>query len=602
MQYRLKLASCTFVLVAVSAAAGACGHLPFDELPDAPDASSDATSGGLFDASGSSSGDVVTVGDGTIDAKPDRDGGNKKDARFDLDGAPDAACATTGDCQVIYVSPLLGKKDNPGTSDRPVDDIPTALALVTDQRNEIHVAAGDYKGPVKITGEQDVRIFGGFQCDPGSCTWGRSTQETVITASDLAGGALFIGDGHGRGTIIDGIHLRGAQGVIDPTNLLGAVTMLVFGSTPTLQNLVVEGALAKGGSANASRRTAGIVIRGKQDDPRGVLVDNCTILGGTADGTVAGILVEDGPDILPANGQPVLDLTRSSITGGTAPSTHAVLLASSGPNTKLHDNPKLQAGVASQQGSSSESWAITATGTVDISKNQINPTNLVANYCKNALVCGGIHLVNATAAIRNNVVHGLPAAGSAALVLETTDGSHPQVIVNSNVLEGGGSSGQDGFSTAIFVKNKNTADGTIGLVRNNILLGGKNKLVYGVYELENNPVAGHLAALDHNDIRAETAAYRAWLPTPAPGAAKNFASDELSTIPVPNATDTGASNIATDCLLSTTFHLQQHSPCINAGTKVEAPQDDIDGEPRPFPAGDPANFDIGVDESPFASP
>lgn len=601
MQYRLRLASGTFILVAASAAAGACGHLPFDELPETADASSDATtSGGPF-LDGSSSGDVIVQGDGSVDAKPPRDGGDKEDARFDLDGAPDAACSVTGDCHVIYVSPILGKKDNPGTSDRPVDSIDNALDLVTDKRNELHVASGDYKGPIKITMDQDVRIFGGFQCKPSNCTWGRDAQETVVTANDLGGGALLINEAHGRGTIISDLHLKGAQGSIDPTSTLGAVTVLISGGTPTLQNLTIEGPLSKGGSAGNAKRTAAVMIRGKQDDPRGVLIDNCTILGGTADGIAAGVLVEDGLTTLPATAQPALELSKSNVTGGSAPSTSAVLLLSAGALTKLHDNVKLQAAVATPQGNTTDSWAITVTGTVDISKNQINPTNLNNDYCKNSQLCGGIHVLNATATIRNNVVHGVPASISTAVLLEMSDGAHPLVILNSNVLEGGGHGGTDGSSSAIFVKNKNASDGTIGLVRNNILLGGKNLKDYGVYELDDNAVSGHLTALDHNDVRAETAAYHAWFGASSQ-TSKDYALIDLKNAPFANATDSSTTNIGDDCLLDPTWHLLQHSKCINAGTKVEAPADDIDGDPRPFPANDPANYDIGADESKFASP
>jgi hypothetical protein len=582
MQYRLRIASYALVLLAAAASAQACGHLPFDALPEIPDGST--SEGGPFADSGG------TDGDADADAE---------DA-FVRDGAvPDASCLETGDCGIIYVSSLVGKKGNPGTSDAPVDTIEAGLALATKDRNELHIASGDYSGPVKVTGNDDVRLIGGFKCKPGGCPWTQDNQETIVSAGDLAGGALYIGPGHGRKTIVSRIHFKGAEGAI-AADAAGAVTVSVIESTPVLQHLVVDGPLATGGALTNAKRTTGVLIFGKQADPRGVLIDDCTITGGKADAQASGILVEDGPTAL-GSASPVLDLTASDVTGGLAPTTYAVLLSSAGPNTKIHENKRIQAAAALQHAPTTETWAIAASGNVEISRNVINGSSQGGDYCKNAqTLCGGILLTNANAKVLDNVVHGVNASASAAIALAMSGGHTPTVILNANGLDGAGNGASEGYSAAIFVKNTNQSEGTIGLVRNDILFGGKNKAAYGVAELEGNTVNGHLAAFDHNDIHAETAAYHAWFAGTA--TAKNYAVTDLATAPVPGSTSTGTTNIGADCLLDATYHLTVHSPCINAGTKQDAPDVDIDGDPRPYPAGNADAFDIGADESKFETP
>jgi hypothetical protein len=558
--------------------------LPFDALPEIPDGS--ISEGGPFaDAGG-------TDAAGDADAEPE-------DA-FVRDGAiPDASCLETGDCGIIYVSSLVGKKDNPGTSDAPVDTIDAGLALVTKDRNELHIASGDYSGLVKVSGAGDVHLVGGFKCKPGSCPWTQDNQETIVSAGDLAAGALFIGPGHGRNTIVSRIHFKGAEGAI-AADAAGAVTVSVIQSTPVLEHLVIDGPLATGGAATNAKRTTGVLISGKQADQRGVLIDDCTITGGKADAQAAGVLVEDGPTAL-GSGSPVLDLTASDVTGGLAPTTYAVLLSSAGPNTKLHENKRIQAAAAFQQAPATETWAIAASGSVEISRNIINGSSEGGDYCKNAqTLCGGILLTNANAKVLNNVVHGVNASASAGIVLAMSGGHTPTVILNANVLDGAGNGAAEGYSAAIFVKNTNPSEGTIGLVRNNILFGGKNKAAYGVAELDNHTVNGHLAAFDHNDIHAETAAYHSWFA--GTGTAKNYAVTDLASAPVAGSASSGTTNIGSDCLLDATYHLTVHSPCINAGTKQDAPDVDIDGDPRPFPAGNANVFDIGADESKFATP
>jgi len=56
----------------------------------------------------------------------------------------------------------------------------------------------------------------------------------------------------------------------------------------------------------------------------------------------------------------------------------------------------------------------------------------------------------------------------------------------------------------------------------------------------------------------------------------------------------GAGNIDLDPELTPEWHLTAGSPCVNQGTSSGAPDDDVDGEARPFPPG--GSFDIGADE------
>ena len=56
----------------------------------------------------------------------------------------------------------------------------------------------------------------------------------------------------------------------------------------------------------------------------------------------------------------------------------------------------------------------------------------------------------------------------------------------------------------------------------------------------------------------------------------------------------GEGNISVHPMFDTGYHLHQRSPCIDAGTDTCAPSHDIDGQPRPYPAG--GLVDIGADE------
>lgn len=588
MPHRLKLAS-AIVLLLAAAAAQACGHLPFDDLPDL-DASAAPDGDGVAPVVDSGGGGADRfIGEGGPDAVAD--GGI--DARIPDAAPPDAACVTTGDCHVIYVSEGLGDDELAGTSDRPVKTIQQGLRLVTSTRNELHVASGSYVGPITL--KQDVRLFGGFLCkNENKCTWGPDPgNPSIIAAQDSALGALVITRGLTRATIIQDFTIQGANGDLDPGNLVGAFTVSILRSSPVLRNLNIEGGKTTGGPALGSRSTA-VLVHGRNDaDKGGVLFDKCTIKGGPSEGESAGIRVEDGPTALVNDPSPAIQITNGTgVVGGSAPRSYGVLLHMAGEGTVIRDS-FLQALPSSSSGEidapESQSWALVVNGTADILDNRINqaPSNGTP-FCRTPKVfCGGLLTNNAVTNIHNNVIGGLFTANSAAVLLGTSDAKPiGSVNLNGNVLLARGMLDGSAIGAAIVLKNSNATKSILGEVRNDILVANEAKTNYAVYELETNTAEAHLLAFDHNDVRAGVA-YRFFAP---PSTIKDYA---LGSAGLGILIPTVDANITEDCKLDATFHLTAGSPCINAGTEVKAPLVDFDGDKRPITD----KFDIGADES-----
>lgn len=593
MQYRLKLASCTAALIGAAATAQACGHLPFDELPD-QDASATLDGSNVGPPTDASSGGPA---DGFVQGDARNDGGERRDARpprEDAEPPPDAGCAVTGDCHVIYVSSDFGEDKNAGTSDRPVKTLQAALKLVNPDRNELHVATGKYDGRITLAGKQNILMFGGFNCpDADKCTWGADPAgESLIvgTGSDL-GGTVLVGDSIDRTTIIKNFHIKGSQGNVEVGNLTGGITVSVVGGTPTFQNVTIDGPIPIGGSTLIQKRSVAVLVTGKQADTHGVLFDGCRINGGSSSGVSAGILVEDGITALPLASQPSVEIINATkVKAGQGSSSYGVLMLSSG-GSSLRDS-FFQAGPTSL-GSESETWAVVANGNVELLRNRINVGIDGAQLCNQPKVfCGGLETNNANAMIQNNVILGVPAKASAALLLGYSDNKDVgKVILNSNYLEGGGSgSAADNVSAAIAIKDSNlSVDAATARVRNNILLGGKGKTPYGVLELDANTSTGRPAAFDHNAINSAIAYH---LHTVNPAKTKDYTSSDLATSPPP--VDGADKNLGAECPVDTTFHLKEPSPCIDVGTDQDAPVLDFDNQKKPSNGG----WEIGPDETP----
>ena len=207
-------------------------------------------------------------------------------------------------------------------------------------------------------------------------------------------------------------------------------------------------------------------------------------------------------------------------------------------------------------------------------------------------MCGGIASFSGAGSITNNVVFGANAPNSAALYLIEAEVASGILIVNANVLNGGGTAGNSTRSAAFYLRIG--ACGTCGLngingrVRNNILQAGKAPNAYGVYEDAPSGKTTHPQALQNNLFFVGTGVlYREFDGTAGTNLASIAAVNALSVIPSVGA------NIVGDPLLGATWHIGAASPCINKGTLTEAPAKDMDGEARPKGAA----IDIGADEA-----
>jgi len=183
-------------------------------------------------------------------------------------------------------------------------------------------------------------------------------------------------------------------------------------------------------------------------------------------------------------------------------------------------------------------------------------------------------------------------------MLAETDKPAGPVILNSNYLDGWGPPGDAASSTsvALFLKLNGCptcgVNVVVGRVRNNILMGGAGTARFCVLEDGGTGKTVRPEALDNNDFfftgrTARDVLYRRWseafTDVPAIDAVNQL------TMPRPQG------NFSQDPGVDQAFHLIANppSPCINAGSFVEAPLTDIDGDRRP--AG--ASYDVGVDEA-----
>ncbi|MCA9720581.1 MAG: hypothetical protein KC468_38315, partial [Myxococcales bacterium] len=90
--------------------------------------------------------------------------------------------------------------------------------------------------------------------------------------------------------------------------------------------------------------------------------------------------------------------------------------------------------------------------------------------------------------------------------------------------------------------------------------------------------------LAENDLTDDGVLYRHW---------DGGSTSLLATIGEVNALSFASNNIDDDPELDGSFHLSNASACIDAGTDFEAPDLDLDNQPRPQGQG----VDIGADEA-----
>ena len=535
----------------------ACGHLPFEDIPNAEE------------AGGPDAGPLV---DGAL--TDGNEGG--ADGRVD---AADAGCSGP-DCIGTFVSVATGADTNPGTSARPVKTIAkaTAIAVALGGGQNVYVAGGSYAE--KVTLAQGVDLLGGYDCSAVSCTWARNPDkiDTAILAQDFEG--VVAPSTVTRKTRFDGFRVVGKEGTaVAATN---SVAMSLVGGTPIVSHCRFVGANVLG-----VVKSIGLAVYGPSNDPTGALIENNAIGSGSSLKQSAALLLAATPGGAPGAPGPVAVVTANRIRSGDAPLTSGVLAFSSSTGTVLMSND-----ISSGTATGGSSWGIIVESTMTIDANRINAEPTAVGVCTTpANPCGGIHSRGSTTTIVNNVILGGKGPRTCAVFLEDGEAGVGKVILNANTLDGAGNAGVDStISTAIALRINAGNAATIGEIRNNILLGGLNGMRYGVYE---DGTAGKIVrpvALANNGFwNAGTPrsdfAYRKW----DGNVGTDILFGALATIGMP----TPSANLGVDPKLDSTYHLTQLSPMIDMGTLTQAPPRDIDGSNRPKGAG----IDIGADEA-----
>jgi Ca2+-binding RTX toxin-like protein len=293
---------------------------------------------------------------------------------------------------------------------------------------------------------------------------------------------------------------------------------------------------------------------------------------------------------LTISGSPTISDNR--IHGGdvTSQASFAVADPTSGtaaPGALLRGN-EIVVGAATPPSSPIGGFAVFTNAPMELDSNRINVSGVPAATCPAGSLCGGVATFSAAATLTNNVIFGAKSSSSAAVAAYEAETPAGTLRINGNYLDGGGDGGSGSSAAIVFQKFSCTSCGTnavVGRIRNNILAGGSNVGRFGIAEAASPGTTIHPEDLDNNDFPAD-GLYKFW---------SGSANSSLTLTQVNALSFATPTNIASDCLLDSTFHLSVSpvSPCINAGTATEASGHDFDGEARPQGGA----IDIGPDET-----
>jgi len=308
------------------------------------------------------------------------------------------------------------------------------------------------------------------------------------------------------------------------------------------------------------------------------------IVGGRAAGMSAGLVLSG------AGAERVL-VAGNTIRGGDGARSVGLLATNTIDGSVVEHNE-----ITSGNASVGASDGLVVSSALVIDANRINTDRANVGTCASTTAfCSGITSLSATATITNNVILGANGARTAGVVLAEVERPGGEIVVNSNLLDGGGASATAGTSAALVVSIGACTTcgftGVVGRVRNNVLVGGSSQERFGI--LENPQAQGQTIrpeVIENNDIwfaggaQASDILYRRVLAT---GEAADFATvDLMNDLALPSA----AANLAVNPLYDATWHAMTGSPCANAGTATDAPARDIDNQLRT------GITDIGPDE------
>lgn len=618
------------ILVASAGVGGACGGTNAADITggDPPAEGTDAglTDGGLTeegggspDGSGSADSSAIDSGDGgsgdgAPDALcPDADGdgvttcgGDCNDAdatNFPGNGeicgdAKDNNCNAQADegCGGLgtYVSIAKGNDANPGTQAQPVKTIAKGIAQAKaiGGTQTVFVAAGTYNESVDLS--EGISLYGGYACALASCPWTRDTKVNLTTIQSQRPEGIVANQTITSATALDGFDVRGEDQGGGGTAESRGITCA--GGTPTIRGNSITGGSVPAGAAN---RTSGIVvIAPSNDQATGVVIQRNVIQGAlvTTGSSFGVLLVRPG-----ATNPAVARIAKNQVRGGivtTAGYSAGVVLSGSGANTVIVDNDIVAGSVTG----TARTFGIRAQSPATIDKNRINADATRGSCAQGALAfCGGgIETGGTQLVITNNVVFGVNALGTSALLITNAEAAaSTDIVVNGNYLDGSGTSvaTPNSASAAIALRIAGGTNAVVGKIRNNILMGGRNESRYGVFEAHVLGKTCHPQAFDHNavffapaSVAGTDVVYHSDDGSAGSGADLTLAQLQASGTSIANPTPSG--NLNQDCGATLDGHLNAGSACANAGTATEAPAKDMDGEARPKGAA----IDIGADE------
>jgi hypothetical protein len=539
-----------------------------------PDACTDADGDGVTDCAG----DCDDNDPNTYPGAPEICGDAKDNT---CDGNVDEGCNGLG----TFVSAAVGNDTNPGTQAAPVATIGQGMAnaAAIGGGQDVYVAGGHYTEKITMVEQRD--LYGGYDCSAASCTWTRdpATYDTAILDTDFEG--VLVVDSITRATKLDGFRIVGMSGA--PSAAPGGAAISVYGAATITNNKIVGGDISQA----AGTASIGVAVYAPSGNP---LIATNDIALGTSPQFAAGVDFLRGLAV--ATGTANGEVRANVIHGGTARTTAGVYGGQSGTGTIIATNT-ITSGSSNVAGGGA--WGIQGFGTMLIDSNKINVPPAVPGACGPADFCGGIESQSSTSTITNNVIYGAPAAHSAAVRLREVEIAAGTVVLNSNYLDGGGSSSPGGsnqtVSAAVALEYTGCGqcgvNAVMGRIRDNTLLGGAGANRYGIYEVNSPQRTNRPEALDNNVF---------WF-APASGVSNDvlwhqwngtLGTDLLTIAQVNLATMPPATaNQNADPKVDATWHLTAGSPCIDMGTATESPTTDMDGNARPNGAPD-----IGPDE------
>ncbi|MBK7585580.1 MAG: putative metal-binding motif-containing protein [Myxococcales bacterium] len=511
--------------------------------------------------------------------------GDNKDN--DCDKQIDQGCSAIG----TWVSAAIGNDSNPGTQAKPLLTIGKALqnaqTLKTAGVPNVAVYVGEGHYTEKVALIENIDILGGYQCATGNCTWNRDakTYDSAIFAADALGVTADVSIS--RLTLVQGVRLMGQNGG-GTGNGRAAVTLQ--GGSPTLQGNKIFGPNVTSGGYPQGRSHAIAIFAATGMNATGPLIDGNEITGGQATQAAAAVIMESPGTTAKA----FAEIVRNKITGGTGGSAAGVTTWASGAGTRIENND-IFAGVAN----TNSAFGVSGGGTFLLNANRINVGGTSSCAAASTSYCGGVDSESSNATITNNVIFGINAGRSVGIRLMEAEVPAGVAIINGNTIDGGGptASAANSRSAAIVVGigtcNTCGFKGINGRIRNNILLGGKAAARFGLYEDAPTGKQAHPEALQNNfffngpPAGAGDGLYRFFN-----GSAQTLITAIAGVNGITQITSNG-SNQAADPKVDNTFHLNNSSPCINAGTINESPPKDLDGENRPKGSA----IDVGADEA-----